>query len=127
MSESEQRKSLSQSSSLLRSSRRRRRRDRIWFFVSLCLHIAGIVALVYLTPVREIVREAMQPSRPEKTMSSGEMEKLADAIEYRASEQVADNARELKRVLGEIDEIRREMSTTFETFEERQRREATVR
>ncbi|MFO7956407.1 MAG: hypothetical protein R6X33_04865 [Candidatus Brocadiia bacterium] len=104
-------------------ARRERGRSR-WFVASLVLHVAAIVALLYMTPVREMVREAVQRSRPTRSMSSRGLQELAEAIEYRSADQIADNARQLERSFERIEDIRDNISERFRRFERRQRAEA---
>lgn len=123
MSASEQ--SSRQSRSLGSRSRKRLRTERgSWFLVSLALHILALAGLVYLTPVRQIVRELVRRTAPQKTMSATALADLAEAIEERAAEQIAENAGELERVFGKITQIQDSMSDEFAGFETRQRENA---
>ncbi len=105
-------------------SQRWRRHDRIWFAVSCGLHVVALAALVWLTPVRDIVREVVRQTRPQATMSGAELQKLAESIEWQAADQIRANAEELERVLGEMAEIYDSMAVEFEQFAQRQRQQA---
>ncbi|KPK65392.1 MAG: hypothetical protein AMK73_03100 [Planctomycetes bacterium SM23_32] len=105
---------------------RRRREGRGWFLLSLGLHALAIAALIYLTPVRDVVREIVRPTRPERTMSAGGLAELAEAIEEMAAEQIARNSRELRRVLGKMDEIEEGMADEFGAFDRDRRRTAAA-
>jgi hypothetical protein len=104
--------------------RARRRRDRVWFGVSLGLHGLALAALVYLTPVREIVREVVRQARAETIMSGGEMAELADAIEEHAAEQVREDVTELGRVLERMGEMQHDVALEFSAFDARRREDA---
>jgi hypothetical protein len=99
---------------------RERGRSR-WFFASLVLHVVAIVALLYMTPVREMVREVIRRTEPTQNMSARGLQDLADAIEFRAADQIADNARQLERIFERIEEARQSMAERFRQFEKRQR------
>ncbi len=102
----------------------RRAHDRGWFVASLAVHVLALLALVYLTPVREIVREIVERTRPQATMSAQEIDALAESIEFRTAERVQENAEELDRVLGEMAEIQGDVAQNFLTFDEQRRRSA---
>jgi hypothetical protein len=105
--------------------RRARRRDRgPWFIVSMGLHGVAIIALVYLTPIREIVRDVVRQQKPETTISAAGLTELADALEVRAADQITRNARELDNVLGEMFKIQERMTGDYSTFEQQQREDA---
>ncbi len=109
----------------LRLRRRRRGRGRrISFLVSTVLHGLGIAALVYLTPVRELVQEFIEQVRPEQTMSAASLEDLAEAIAERTAEQIERNTAEMGRVLGKMHDIHAEMSGEFVTFDAGRRQSA---
>ncbi len=92
--------------------------------VSLCLHLLACFALVYLTPVREVVREIVRETRPQARMSGRELERLAEAIEMRAADQIEQNTRELQRLLEQITDVHQNISEEFRYFEKQQRAEA---
>lgn len=108
---------------LTRRTRRKKDRD-VWFLVSLALHGLALAALIYLTPVRELVQEVLLELRPEPTMSASGLAELAQAMEDLAAEQIGANARELTRVFADMSEIQEGMSGDFGAFEERRRENA---
>jgi hypothetical protein len=125
MSASKQSNTLTSSPAPSSARRRARRRDRgPWFAVSMGLHGVAIAALVYLTPIRDIVREVVRPTKPETTISAAGLTELADALEVRAADQISGNARELDRVLEEMFRIRENMTGDYSDFEQQQREDA---
>ncbi len=109
---------------LLHRRKRRDRGRRVSFFVSTVLHGLGLAALVYLTPVRELVQEFIQQVRPEQTMSAASLEDLAEAIAERAADQIERNTAEMDRVLGKMHDIHADMSDEFVTFDADRRQSA---
>jgi hypothetical protein len=103
---------------------RRRRTGDGWFGVSVFLHALAFAALLYLTPVREIVKELRQPSRPEQNMSAAELARLADAIELHAGEQIEANTGELARVFDQMGGIQEGISMRFAAFDRQRRADA---
>jgi hypothetical protein len=77
--------------------------------------------LLYLTPVRRIVQEFRQASRPQSTMSATELANLAETIEVHAADQIASNARELGTVFDQIKEVQGAVGEKFDAFAQRQR------
>jgi hypothetical protein len=88
------------------------------------LHALALGALIYLTPVRQIVQRVVQQVRPEEAMSGRGLADLAEAIELRAADQIADNTEELQHVLTEMDQLQSNMSVEFQTFDAEQRSNA---
>jgi len=114
------------SSSSLERIRRRRRQDRLWFVVSLTLHAMALIALVYLTPVRELVRRVTHPTRPETSLSASVLMDLTEAIDERAAEQIRQNTQELDRVLEEMARFQENIAAEFAAFVEEQRNTAAA-
>jgi hypothetical protein len=86
--------------------------------------VLALVALAYLTPVREVVRQIVEPTRPEETMSARGLADLAEAIEEMTGEQIARNTRELRRVFDEIEKIEQKVAREFGSFDSERRRTA---
>jgi len=101
-------------------SRRDRGRSR-WFLASLTLHVVAILALLYMTPVREMVKQVIRRTEPARNMSARGLQDLAEAIEYRAADQIADNARQLERIFDRIEEARQSITGRFRQFEKWQK------
>jgi hypothetical protein len=106
--------------------RRRRRREQLWYGVSLGLHGVALIALIYLTPVRELVRQVAQQIKPEATMSSHVLMDLAQAIDDRAADQIKANTREMDAVFADMEDIQARMSARFQAFAEQQRNTAAA-
>ena len=128
MSESrpKQSPSLHTPSSSISRIRRRRRHERLWFGVSLGLHGVVLIALIYLTPVRELVRQVAQQIKPEAAMSSRVLMDVAQAIDERAAEQIRENTDELDRVSEQMAQIQERMSTQFDVFADEQKNTAAA-
>ncbi len=109
-----------------RLSRRLYRRERRsgWFVLSVCLHGLALAALLYLTPVREVVKEIVRQTMPQQMMSGRELQNLAEAIEWRTADQIERNSDELRRVLDEMGEIHRDVARDFATFDQQRRQTA---
>jgi hypothetical protein len=107
-------------------SRRLRREQarNVWLMVSFALHFAAAVALLYFTPLREMILEEMRPEKPERVMAAGELDALAQSIEERAAEEIRANVRELHHVLNDIRKIESDMSSQFATFEQQRQSRA---
>ncbi len=110
----------------VRSSLRLRRRENrsVWFVLSVCLHGLALGALLYLTPVREVVRQIVRQTRPQETMSARELENLAEAIQYRTADQIVRNTDELGRVLDEMAGIQDDVFRDFAAFDQQRRNTA---
>jgi hypothetical protein len=88
--------------------------------MSVGLHGLILAVLVYLTPVRQIVREFRQGSHPVSGMSARELANLAETIEVHAADQIASNARELGSVLDQMNEVQGGIAEKFGAFAQRQ-------
>ncbi len=71
-----------------------------WYLGALALHAAGLAALVWLTPLRGLVREAPEPAR---SLSRDEVRQVRETVEKATAAKV-------RRQLERLDEIRREMA-----------------
>ena len=125
MSASEQSKSASPSSPAgVLPRQRRRRREGHWFLLSVTIHVLAFAALLYLTPVRELMQELRRPTRPEDTMSAAGLADLADSIERNAARRIALNADALANVSQKIGQIQSGIREEFSAFEQRRRESA---
>jgi len=104
--------------------RLRQRREGHWFLVSMALHAVAFAVLIYMTPVRELVRQLRQPVRPEKTMSAVGLSDLTEAIEKYAARQISLNTKALGGILREIGSIQNDIGRKFVEFERRRRQKA---
>jgi hypothetical protein len=100
------------------------RRNFPWFAVSLTLHLVAAVLLVYLTPLREVVRDTFQPAKPENTMSSETLNEVSQSLEDSAEVATRRNILEQQRVRREMDQILSQVSAKFEAFESIQEQRA---
>jgi len=100
----------------------KRERQTPWFALSIIAHVILLLALVYFTPLREIVIPDREPDPP--TIPAEKLKQLNEQIAAKTSEQIASNLMELRRVLGEMDEIERTMDERFEQFEQRRQQDA---
>ena len=95
-----------------------------WFFVSLGIHVAALLLLAYLTPVRELVKPVFEPKPKEPQMSGAALRELAENLQFSAAERIRTNVRELDRVLDEMSNIQETMAEDFSTFEQQRARQA---
>ncbi len=102
----------------------RREEGGVWFFVSLAIHIAALLLLAYMTPVRELVKPVFEPKPKEPQMSASALRELAENLQFSAAERIRTNVAELERVLDEMSNIHETMGEDFSTFEEQRAREA---
>jgi len=126
MSASRPSSSLTSHPAAQRPRRRLYRRERRsgWFVLSVCLHGLALAALLYLTPVRQVVKEIVRQTMPQQMMSGRELQSLAEAIEWRTADQIKRNSEELRRVLDEMTEIHRDVARDFAAFDQQRRQTA---
>ncbi len=102
----------------------RSRRSFPWFGVSLAVHLVAAVLLVYFTPLRQVIRETLAPTKPENTMSSETLNKVSETIEESAETQTRRNILEQSRVEREMDQLLDEVSSKYQQFQAYQQRRA---
>lgn len=96
---------------------RRRQRSGPWFIVSAVLHGAALVALIYFTPLRELVpTDLFQHARAEQSMSSDQLADLSEAIESRTAEQVRENIQQLEGMFKEIRDVQSQIGRRYDQF-----------
>lgn len=87
-------------------------------FVSLTLHILAVIALIYFTPIRQILTEALEPARPTTpTMSASQLEELSQTIEVSASEILRQNVETLDNLFEQIRRLQTDVDQEFAQFD----------
>ncbi len=105
-------------SSLIR--RKRRRDGPVWFMLSVLLHVTVILALIFLTPLREVLFEADPQLKQELTMAAHEIERVAEQIEQINREWLEENVEALEHLTEEMEQTKAEQYETFAVFEKQQ-------
>jgi len=100
------------------TDRRSRRRDTpLWWAFSLALHVSLYIALVALTPIREIIfpRKAA-PEAVEVTLTGDRLEEVVDYIRERNANEVENQVEELLAIEDELEAILDTKTEEFEVF-----------
>ena len=98
--------------------RRREEGRGVCYLVSLGLHVLAVAALVYFTPIRQILTEPMeQPGSASSTLSANQLQELSDAIETKSSEVLRQNVEALDGILDQIDDLQNDVAQKFDQFD----------
>ena len=79
------------------------------------------IALVYFTPLRQIVTDAIAQAKPENTMSAQTLNELAENIEEDMAARTRADILQQIRVQDEMDQILRQVASQYTQFQASQR------
>ncbi len=94
------------------------RRGPGWFVISFVLHTAAVAALLWFTPLRQMITDE-QPTRqrPDVTMASQRIADAAEQIEQINRDQLERDVQQLHEVLDEMDRLKQEQRKEFDVYE----------
>jgi len=97
---------------------RERRESGAWFLISVALHGLLLAAVIFLTPVRQVLFEQQPPEMAEPALTSDAIEQLDEHIQEKTEQQLEQNLEQQERILEELQQIREEKREQFEQFEQ---------
>ena len=98
----------------------------LWPILSFILHIAGFFALVFCTPLREVIFEKKE-DQPKETklsqMTEREIEDMAENVEEARENEIAQYLEELQTVLHNMEYMKNELMKDYEEYAQEEAQE----
>lgn len=109
---------LRHSQEMAQRRRKERRSSPFWYATSITLHLVAFGLLVWFTPLREVVKDALPERKPKPKQTAESLSRLSDIIQNTQTMTMQIEVSSIDRARQELENIREAFASNYVTYAE---------